>query len=327
MGWAQSGPSAQPAKTIVYVSADQKNGGASGVCRGVEEAAKIIGWTYRLIDGQGTAEDRAAALRQAAAMRPDGIILGTVDAVEQADLIKQIAAQGIKIVGWHSLEKPGPAPDRGIFTDIATDPLQVAKGAAMYAVTDSHGHAQVVIFTDPGYAIGVAKSKAMAEVIGKCGGCRVLSIERIHHGQFRETAGIMTQRTASLLQRFGNTWTHGLADNDLFFDFMLPSLVAAAIPGSGKPRNISAGDGSEAAFERIRKHHYQVGTVAEPLRLHGWQAVDELNRAFAGSRPSGYSTPVHLVTAANIEFDGGPRNEFDPENGYRDSYKRIWGVK
>jgi ribose transport system substrate-binding protein len=108
---------------------------------------------------------------------------------------------------------------------------------------------------------------------------------------------------------------------------MPSSLIAAMIPGSGRPRNISAGDGSEPAFERIRKNHYQIGTVAEPLRLHGWQAIDEMNRAFAGQKDSGYTTPVHLVTSANIQFDGGQRNEFDPDNGYRAIYKKIWRVK
>jgi ribose transport system substrate-binding protein len=67
--------------------------------------------------------------------------------------------------------------------------------------------------------------------------------------------------------------------------------------------------------------------VAEPLRLHGWQAIDELNRAFAGQKESGYSAPVHLVTSVNIKFDGGQHNEFDPDNGYRIIYKKIWEVK
>ena len=59
----------------------------------------------------------------------------------------------------------------------------------------------------------------------------------------------------------------------------------------------------------------------------GWQAIDELNRAFAGQKDSGYSAPVHLVTPANIRFDGGRHNEYDPDNGYREKYRKIWGVK
>ena len=47
-----TGPKAQAGKSVVYVSADQRNGGARGVGEGVEEAAKHIGWTVQTIDGR-----------------------------------------------------------------------------------------------------------------------------------------------------------------------------------------------------------------------------------------------------------------------------------
>jgi ribose transport system substrate-binding protein len=37
--------------------------------------------------------------------------------------------------------------------------------------------------------------------------------------------------------------------------------------------------------------------------------------------------PVHLFTSANIDKDGGAQNIFDPGNGYKDEYRKIWGVK
>jgi len=319
-----SGPSAQRNKSVIYVSADQRNGGARGVGLGAAEAAKVIGWNFSLIDGQGTVSGRRDALMQAAGLRPDGIILGTVDALEQADVIREIAAKGIRMVGWHALGKPGPDPKLPIFTNLATEPDDVGKAAAMYAVADSSGKAGVVIFNDPIYAIANAKTNAMIAALRKCAGCSLLMVDTT---PLKDTAAIMPQRTAWLLQRYGKKWTYSIAVNDLWFDAMPPTFIAAAIPGNGYPRNISAGDGSEPAFERIRKNRYQIGTVAEPLRLHGWQAIDELNRAFAGQKDSGYSAPVHLVTPANIRFDGGQHNEFDPDNGYRDRYRKIWGVK
>ncbi len=63
---------------------------------------------------------------------------------------------------------------------------------------------------------------------------------------------------------------------------MGPALAAAGIDGRANPKNGSAGDGSEAAFQRIRTGQYQTVTVAEPLNLQGWQLVDELNRAVQG---------------------------------------------
>ena len=107
---------------------------------------------------------------------------------------------------------------------------------------------------------------------------------------------------------------------------MAPSLASAGIAGDGYPRNISAGDGSEVAFQRIRAKQYQSGAVAEPLRLQGWQIVDEMNRALAGEPPSGYVPPTNLFTPDTIQFDGGPNNIDDPDNGYTNAYKKIWGV-
>ena len=129
-----------------------------------------------------------------------------------------------------------------------------------------------------------------------------------------------------MLQRFGGTWNYSLAINDGFFDFMGPSLRAAGIGKHGFPRNIAGGDGSKAAFQRIRTNSYQVATVAEPLSLHGWQVIDEINRAISGQPPSGFVAPVHLVTPSNVNADGGSKNVFDPDNGYRSAYRKIWGV-
>jgi ribose transport system substrate-binding protein len=65
--------------------------------------------------------------------------------------------------------------------------------------------------------------------------------------------------------------------------------------------------------------------VPEPLNMQGWQIVDELNRAFAKEKWSGYVPKVHLVTVGNVGKDGGPKNVFDPDNGYRAQYKTVWG--
>jgi ribose transport system substrate-binding protein len=53
--------------------------------------------------------------------------------------------------------------------------------------------------------------------------------------------------------------------------------------------------------------------------------IDELNRAFAGQPPSGFVPPPHLFIASNLERDGGPNNFYEPENGYKDIYRKIWG--
>lgn len=317
-----SGPKAEAGKTIVFVAGDMKNGGIVGVSKGVEEAGKAIGWTVRVIDGQGTVSGRTAALNQALAVKPAGIVVGGFDTTEQKAAFEGAAKSGVPLVGWHSGEKAGPNPVAGLFANVTTVADDVADVAASWAVVDSGGKAGVVIFTDSQYAIALYKARAMEAVIKKCGGCTVLSFE---DSPIAESSTRMPQLTTSLLQRFGDKWTHSLAINDLYFDFMGPSLTAAGKKGDGNPKAVSAGDGSEAAYQRIRSKRFQAGTVPEPLNMQGWQIVDELNRAFAKQPWSGYVPKVHLVTAENVGKDGGPKNVFDPDNGYRAKYTAIWG--
>jgi ribose transport system substrate-binding protein len=318
------GPKAQAGKFVVYVSTDQQNGGALGVGNGVVEAAKAIGWRSQVIDGQGTVSGQAAALNQAIALKPDGIVLGGIDAAGQKTAVARAVSLGIKVVGWHAGPKPGPMDDPKLFTNIETRAEDTATTTANYVIATSDGKANVVILTDSQYAIAVLKAKTMQKVVQSCTTCSVLDYV---DSPIAESSTRMPQVTISLRQRFGAKMTYALAINDLYFDFMAPALRSAGVSASGPPQFVSAGDGSISAYGRIRDGQYQVATIPEPLNLHGWQAVDELNRAIAGQPPSGYVTAAHLVTKANIAFDGGPQNIFDPGNGYRDKYKAIWGVK
>jgi ribose transport system substrate-binding protein len=133
--------------------------------------------------------------------------------------------------------------------------------------------------------------------------------------------------TNSLLQKFGKDLQYMLTFNDVYFDFVVPTLKSAGIEPGNPPFLISAGDGSVSAYQRIRDGQFQIATVPEPAYMHGWQVIDELNRAFNGQPPSGYVTKVHLVTKDNVDLDGGKDNRYDPQNGYQDQYKKIWGVQ
>ena len=317
-----SGPKAVGRKLIVVVSTDQRNGGARGVGEGVVEAAKVLGWDTRVIDGQGSTAERASGINQAIALKADGLVLDAIDAAEQSAAVESAAKAGMKIVGWHAGPAPGPMAGGMIFTNLTTDPLEVAKAAATYAVANSNGKAGAIIFTDSVYKIAIAKSDAMAAVIKACTTCTLLSVQDT---PLAEAATRMPGLTTSLLQRYGAKWTYALSINDLTFDFTAPALQSAGVAGDGYPRAVSAGDGSQSAFQRIRAGEHQVGTVAEPLRLHGWQEVDELNRAFSGAPPSGYVAPPHLFIHTNVDKDGGAKDIYDPQNGYDKAYRGIWG--
>jgi ribose transport system substrate-binding protein len=317
-----TGPKAVHGKSVVVLAGDMKNGGILGVTNGFLEAAKTVGWNVRVIDGAGTVSGRTSAFAQALALKPDGIVIEGFDPIEQKPGLDAANQAHVPIVAWHAGAALGPIAGTSVQVNVSTDPMLVSKAAALWAYVDAGGKPGVVIFTDGQYQIAVAKAKAMEKIIEALGG-KVLAYEDT---PIADTSSRMPQLTTSLLQKFGAKWTDSLAINDIYYDFMGPSLEDAGIDGTGNPKAVAAGDGSKSAYERIRAGQYQSVTVAEPLNLQGWQLVDELNRAFAGQKWSGYVSPFHVVTQANIGFDGGPQNAFDPDNHYRDHYKAIWGV-
>ncbi|RNF36276.1 substrate-binding domain-containing protein [Paracoccus methylarcula] len=314
------GPEAVGGKTIVMLAADMTNGGVLGAANGVEEAAGAIGWEVTTIEGGGTVSGRSSSFGQALALKPDGVIILGYNPAEQQTGMERLRDAGIPMVTWHSLSENGPGDEHGIFANITTDARDVARAAAYWAHIDAGEEPAVVIFTDSTYQIAIDKADWMKETIEELGGEVLEYVDT----PLDETSTRMPQLTTTLLQRHGARWTHSLAINDLYFDFMGPSLEAAGIAGDAAPRNVAAGDGSEAAYQRIRNARFQAVTVAEPLNLQGWQLVDEMNRALAGEEWSGYTSPLHIVTTGNLDRDGGPENRFDPENGYREAYRKIW---
>jgi ribose transport system substrate-binding protein len=316
----RDGPAAQPGKTIVVLAEDLRNGGVLGVAQGIREAARDIGWKVRIVDAGGTAGGRRKALADALASRPDGLVICGSDAHE-LELAQWAQRDRLPpVVGWHAGPAPGAIAGTPVAMNVTTDPISVARTTALAAVTQSGGRAGVVVFTDSRFGIAITKAEAMADVIRQCSGCALLEVRDV---AISEAASRMPEVTRELLARHGPRWTHALAINDIYFDYAVPVFIAAGM-ANGAISLLSAGDGSAAAFMRIRAGTYQTGTVAEPLNLQGWQVVDELNRLMAGQRVSGFVSPVHLVAAQNIAANGGARLVYDPDNGYREIYRRIW---
>ncbi|MEL7137542.1 MAG: substrate-binding domain-containing protein [Pseudomonadota bacterium] len=315
-----TGPKGAEGKSIVLVAADLKNGGILGVTNGVQEAAAKIGWEVRVLDGAGSVSGRTAAIGQALALQPDGLIINGFDAVEQQAALEGVVTASIPMVAWHSGPKIGCDAPGGIFANISTDAMTVSEVAAEWAMEQAGEKIGAVIFTDSTYQIAIDKADRIQETIEAMGGTVLEYVDT----PIADTSTRMGPLTTSLLQRHGEKWTHALAINDLYFDFMGPSLAAAGFSPEEGPQAGSAGDGSEAAFQRIRSGGYQAVTVAEPLNLQGWQLVDELNRAILGEACSGYITSPALVTKEGLE-KLGDTNAFDPDTPYREAYSKIWG--
>jgi ribose transport system substrate-binding protein len=312
-----TGPKAVAGKTIVYVAQSMTNPGVAGAAEGAKEAAKAIGWKIRIIDGQGTPAGIQAALSQAVAVKPDGIVLSGFDPKSTAQQVAQADTAGIPLIGWHAVDAPGPSKDPKLFSNITTKVEDVAKISADWIIGQSNGRAGVVVFTDASIPFAKGKSDLIEKELATCSDVKVLTTSNI---PIADASSRTPQEVSALLSRFGAKWTSSVAINDLYFADAAPALRAAGKKGNGAPFNIGAGDGDPSAFQRINSKQFQTATVPEPLTEQGWQMVDEFNRAFAGKPASGYVAPVHITTADN----SGGKSSWDP-SGYREAYRKVWG--
>lgn len=318
------GPTSGPAPTkgmkVVYLSGDEQNDISHEYGLYMQQAGAHLGWDVTVIDGKGSPTSWLAGFNQAIALKPQGIAI-FADAASLKDSIATANAQGIAVIGLHAASLPGPAPDLGLFVNIQEDPREIGAAEADWAIADSNGKAKVVVLTHNEYKIAETKSMATRDQILKCTTCKLLEYV---NSPASEAAQRMPQLTTSWIQRFGTPmYITSVGDND--FDFAVPVLRTGGI----KPDQVKliGADGNRSAYDRIRKGNYQTVTVSEPIELQAYQAIDELNRAFNKQPPSGFVQPPYLVTAQNVDKEGGDKNIFVPSNDYKAHYLKIWGVK
>ncbi|MGH7119438.1 MAG: substrate-binding domain-containing protein [Acetobacteraceae bacterium] len=315
-----SAPKPELGRTIVYLSGDEQNDISHlyGVYMG--QAARRIGWNYSVIDGKGSPATWVAGFNQAIALKPQGIAI-FADAKSLQGPIQTAVGKGIKVVGLHAASLPGPQPDLHLFVNIEEDARAIGHAQADWVISQSDGHARVVIVTHNEYEIAQTKSDATRARLEACPGVKV-----VDYVNFPASAAAqrMPQLTTSWVQRFGlPLYVTSVGDND--FDFAVPALRSAGV--KPKDANLTGSDGNRSAYARIRTGEYQTATVAEPIGLQAYQAVDELNRAIQNAPPSGFVQPPYLVTRANVDREGGKQDTFIPDNHYIEHYLAIWGVK
>jgi len=316
------GPTAGPKatitpQTIVYVSADQSYVSFVNWGRGVEEAAKALGWKAVILNGQGTVTGTLAAMQQAVSLKPAAIVT-SADASALQVPIRQAIAQNTPVIELHATAYPGPDPKLGLFNHISSNPAEIGETQAAYVIAQSNGTARQLHFLDNSFAIARFKAQAATEPIKSCSGCKLIDMVNIPIAdQTRRIPSVMS----GIVANQGKGWW-GTTCCDNFYPYVASALRASGV----KPDEVHlvGSDGPPSAYDMIRKGEYEVATVPEPSTLFGYQAVDSVVRAMAGQEPSKFVQSTYLVTKENADKEGGKSNEFIPSNGFACHYQAIW---
>ena len=295
----------------------------------LQEAAKAIGWDFRILDGQGSVSgahvradpgDRAEAGRH----HPRHDRRRRAGAADRAGG----AARASRSSAGTPARAPGPIEGvPGVITNITTDPLEVAKAAGLYAVVDSGGKANVILFTDSIYAIATAKTNAEKAAVEGMHGLQGARRSRTRRSATSPTAWASSRRRCCRsTARSGPTRSPSTTSTSTSRRRRCrrpASIRRTAIRGRSRRATARCRRSSASVTSSIRSR-------PSPSRCTctAGRCIDEMNRAFAGEPPSGFVAPRRTCSPPTTSTRTAAReNIFDPGNGYRDQYKKIWGVK
>ncbi len=312
-----SGPKASTNPVTIAWVADQAYSTYIGWGNGVREAANALGWKFLAFNTRGNVGGELGALNQAIAAHVTAIIT-PADAHALQKPIQEAVKQCIPVVGIHATAFPGPAPDLGLYDNIASSAAEIGELQAAYVIAMSDGTAQDIHMVDNSFAIARFKARAATEPIKDCKGCKFLEMVNVPIGDLAQRVG---PATSGLLARYGNSWWMTTCCDD-YYPYVAATLRAAGVPHDKV--SLVGADAPPATYDLIRKGEYEVASVPEPSTLFGYEAVDAIVRAMAGQPPAKWVQPTFIRTKANIDQEGGKKNEFVPSNNFACHYLNIW---
>jgi ribose transport system substrate-binding protein len=296
--------------------------GCNAPALGAQEAAKALGWAVTAYDGAGTQEKQNTGMLDALSSGANLILTTSLDPnFIQLGLTKAKEA-GVPVVSSSAgTDTPNPVitPTGGglkYVTDVGTDFPAVGRGLGDFAVKDSGGKANVVVYEDDEYPSSVSSLKGFVDVIKKCPGCKVSDIVKMTASQI----GSVGQMVVGYLQTHPDVdWVY--APYDPAAAVMVNAIVQAGLQDKVKLVSIV---GSAQNIDFIRQGRVQVADGAYDNFYMGWAQVDQAIRTLNKQpliEPNGEGTPFAIITKDNLPPPGG---EFGTKVDYRSKFLSLW---
>ncbi|WP_166459529.1 sugar ABC transporter substrate-binding protein [Amycolatopsis pithecellobii] len=328
-----SGPKTQPGKNVVYVSCGQSAQGCSGPANEMANAAKVVGWNFKIIDGALNVNNGwAVGVRQAIAAKPDAIVIGMGCADVKQPLLEAKAA-GIPVVGMYSLDCSDPKNDGGPGESLLTE-IQYTETAkttgqfwkdwgriqAAYVIDATEGKANI-LRTNYEPVQGEYLKEGQDEVFAKCPGCKIVG--EVNWSAADSTAGgPLEQKFRTLLVQHPDA-NAAITNWDAI---ATSSGISKAIKDAGRAKSMvsTAGFGYAAALQLVEQNGGLTADLGNDSKWAAWAGVDTLNRVFHGEPAVPQGIGFRLIDKDHNMAPGG--QDYQTPVDYQSVYKKSWGV-
>ena len=317
-------------KSIWILSAGQSSESSSVPVNAAAEAARKIGWTVHIYDGQLNPANAPTGVSQALAAHADGIIIDADCAFARSQL-EQAKAQHVVVVPIYSYDCNDPYSGKSnerLFTGYTNYGTAANKNLAAFAesygfaqgqavIAATGGKAQVLVFNDPESTVVHYLTVGFDRAIRQCSGCKVVHQINFNGLQLGPT---LQQIAAAAILRYPQV-------NAIKSAFAAATLlsIAPAVRQSGRAGSIyvMGGEGFQDELDLLRNHQGVNAVMISPSDWTGWSAVDTVNSLFRGEKPAFSGLGWQLVDATHNLPASGP---WVPPVDFKSVYEKAWGV-
>ena len=299
-------------KTVYVITCASQGIGCVRAAKGVEEAGAALGWTVRTIDGQGDPATWNKGIQSAVAAKANGIVLAAVPPMLVGDALEKAAAAKITVV---SVFNPLPAKKDNVFAYVRPVHADQGKLAADWVAVDSQGKGKVILVSDKVFPELLERVNGFTAELAKCEDCKI--VETVD-STIAEMAQRLPGAIAAALSRHPDAeYVISPFDSNGFF-------ASEGVRQAGKAGKVKVAsyEGDPQAIAAIRDGKYAM-TIADPAEWMGWQATDELVRAFAAQPAADTPVAYRLIEKDNAPTTAGWMGDVD----FRAEYKRLWGLQ
>jgi ribose transport system substrate-binding protein len=324
-----SAPPVPAGKTIWVVSCGQAVPTCVTPARAVSDAARAVGWTPKICDGQLNPNGWSACIRQGVGARADVVATIGLDCASVQTALKEAAAAHVTTigVGGNDCDVTGGTKTFSAVTRQLPDRTDQqwwhTMGAlqADWIIGRTHGQAKVLSVQFADALWGPWITEGLTAELATCAGCTIVGGVRLTN-QDVATNALATKFSTALLQ-------HSDANAvSVPIDGWFHIGLAQAITASGRSAQLAVigALGEAGNLELIRHGLGEDATVGFSEVWEGWAAVDAAIRVLDGQPVVPAGVGLQVVDAQHGLPAAGRLFEYTPAVDFIAGYKKAWGV-
>jgi ABC-type sugar transport system substrate-binding protein len=282
---------------------------------GVVDAAKHLGWSGKVVFGNGNPPGWLAAINTAVTGGASAVVMSAgVPALIAPGIAKAKAAGAPFVDIFNGVPKPPP----GLVAQVGPPEFTEGYRLAEWIVANTHGKgAQILAYNSPQFSDLQVALRGFEQGIKDAGPAyKIVNVTQSPATDIGTAAG--AQRMAALFEKY----------TEAKYIFCLSESWAGtfsqAVQQSGRKDITGLGTDGDFFLPAIRKGAKFV-EIGPDTNEYGWFAVDAILRAMNGRPAVKYNVPFRLMDSTNARSTKGPAitNSYD----YRSAWLKLWGKK